>query len=299
MKCLYDKDNIKIYNTDCLDLLKEIDSNSISLIYCDIPYNSGLVFDKYTDNLGSPKEAIDYFKPRFIEMKRVLKDNGSIFIHCHWRLDSYIRILLDEIFGYKNFRNRIYRKHSNNNHFYKNFDCSVDVIYYYCKDRFNYVFNEEISDKELVVPLYANGYYENDFKKYHVLNQELDLKKYRKHLLVSEKELSEIEGNGELIIKDGLPYRKSKTNYISNLWDTIDMFDNYDKTSSDLEFDTPKPDGVVEKIITVCSNPGDMVADFFMGSGTTLLACKKLGRRGIFSDISLDTCNYVISRLEK
>ena len=128
MKKYYDKDNQVIYNCDNIDLLKSLPSESVDLIYSDILYNTGKVFDDYNDNLGSPSEAIEWYKPRIIEMKRILKPNGSIFLHCNWRLDSYMRILMDQIFGVPNFRNRIYRKHSNERGFYVNFDSQVDII---------------------------------------------------------------------------------------------------------------------------------------------------------------------------
>ena len=98
----YDKNNQTIYNCDNLELLKNLKDNSINLIYCDILYNTGKVFDDYNDNLGGPSEAMEWYRPRLIEMKRVLKENGSIFLHCNWRIDSYIRMLMDEIFGFEN-----------------------------------------------------------------------------------------------------------------------------------------------------------------------------------------------------
>lgn len=109
MKPYYQTDEIDIYNCDNLALLTQLENESVNLIYCDILYNTGKSFDDYNDNLGSPQEAIEWYRPRFIQMKRVLAKNGSIFIHCNWRLDSYIRILMDEIFGVANFRNRFIR----------------------------------------------------------------------------------------------------------------------------------------------------------------------------------------------
>ena len=141
MNKFYEKDGITIYNDDNLEVLRNLPNESVNLIYCDVLYNSGKKFDDYDDNLGSPMEAVEWYRPRFEEMKRVLAANGSIFIHCNWRLDSYLRVLMDEIFGINNFRNRIYRKHSNLRGFYKNFDSQMDVILYYVKDTKDFVFN--------------------------------------------------------------------------------------------------------------------------------------------------------------
>lgn len=155
MKKYFDKNGLQLYCCDCLELLKELNDESVNLIYCDIPYNTNVKFNSFNDHLGSPKAAMEYYRPRFEEMKRVLKNNGAIFIHCSRRLDSYIGVLLDEIFGYENFRNRIYRKHSVERNFYKNFDSLVDIIFYYCKDGNNYIFNGQVDDKEKIIPVYA------------------------------------------------------------------------------------------------------------------------------------------------
>jgi len=157
---------IKIYKGDNIDVLRSLEANSINLIYCDILYNSGKTFNDYNDNLGSPEEAMEWHRPRIEEMHRVLKNDGSIYIHCNWRLDSYMRILLDQIFGSKNFRNRIYRKYSEAiRGFVKNYDSQVDTILYYTKDRYNFTFNE-IKDNTLrLIPLFENGYLkENSFE---------------------------------------------------------------------------------------------------------------------------------------
>ena len=70
----------KVYCMDNLELLKQMNDESIDLIYCDILYNTGRKFKDYDDNLGSPQEAVAWYIPRLIEMKRVLKDTGSIYL---------------------------------------------------------------------------------------------------------------------------------------------------------------------------------------------------------------------------
>ena len=83
MELKYDSNGIKIYKSDNLELLRSLPSESVNLIYCDILYNSGKVFNDYNDNLGTPQEAIAWYRPRLKEMHRVLASNGSIFIHCN------------------------------------------------------------------------------------------------------------------------------------------------------------------------------------------------------------------------
>ena len=79
----------KIYCMDNLELLKQIPDESIDLIYNDILYNTGKKFKDYDDNLGTPQEAIEWYRPRLVEMKRVLKDIGSIYLQCDCRLVQY------------------------------------------------------------------------------------------------------------------------------------------------------------------------------------------------------------------
>lgn len=299
MKKYYDKDNQVIYNCDNIDLLKSLPSGSVDLIYSDILYNTGKVFDDYNDNLGSPSEAIEWYKPRIIEMKRILKPNGSIFLHCNWRLDSYMRILMDQIFGVPNFRNRIYRKHSNERGFYVNFDSQVDIILYYVKDSKNFVFNELKDDNERVSPLFENGYVEERSKDIIINGMEINFKEKNKHCLVSERILRELYDKNELILIDNLPYRKSFVKPVGNLWDEDNMLDEYNRGKIAESYDTPKPYDVVERIIKMCSNPGDTVADFFLGGGTTAVVAKSLNRKGIYCDINKKACDVTIQKLSK
>lgn len=299
MKKYYDKDNQVIYNCDNIDLLKSLPSESVDLIYSDILYNTGKVFDDYNDNLGSPSEAIEWYKPRIIEMKRILKPNGSIFLHCNWRLDSYMRILMDQIFGVPNFRNRIYRKHSNERGFYANFDSQVDIILYYVKDSKNFVFNELKDDNERVSPLFENGYVEERSKDIIIDGMKINFKEKNKHSLVSERKLRELYDKNELILIDNLPYRKSFVKPVGNLWDEDNMLDEYNRGKIAESYDTPKPYDVVERIIKMCSNPGNTVADFFLGGGTTAVVAKSLNRKGIYCDINKKACDVTIQKLSK
>ena len=299
MRAFYEKDGIAIHLCDNMDLLSRMEDESVNLIYCDILYNTGKKFDDYNDNLGSPEEAVEWYRPRFVEMKRVLAANGSIFIHCNWRLDSYIRILMDQIFGGNNFRNRIYRKHSKERGFHKNFDSQVDIILYYVKDSTNFVFHEQYSNKEHADPLFENGYVEGRSAPRFCDGMLIDLEKINKHWLVSKKDFSFMQAKGEIIIINGLPYRLSKVVPIGNLWAEEVMLDKYERTTVAEAYDTPKPEAVLERIIESCSNPGDVVADFFLGGGTTAVVTKKLGRKGIFCDISKKACEVTVKKLNE
>ena len=87
--------------------MKQIDDNSVDLIYCDILYNTGKKFKDYDDNLGTPQQAIDWYKPRLTEMKRILKENGKILLQMDCRLVHYLKVEMDNVFGINNFINEI------------------------------------------------------------------------------------------------------------------------------------------------------------------------------------------------
>lgn len=295
----YKKDDIVIYKDDNINILRSLPSESVNLIYCDILYNTGKIFDDYSDNLGTPIEAIEWYRPRITEMKRILAPNGSIFIHCNWRLDSYIRILMDEIFGGNCFKNRIYRKHSKERYFYNNFDPQIDIVMYYVKNPANFVFNEEYILDSKLIPLFENGYVESRSNIRFCDGISVNLGAQNKHWLVSEPQLKKLLENKQVVFQNGLPYRYSYAKAIGNLWDEEDMLDPYDRTSTAEAYDTPKPIALLERIIRYCSNEGDTIADFFLGGGTTAVACKKLKRKGIFCDISKKACDITVQKLEK
>lgn len=300
LKSFYEKNQIQIYNCDNLELLRQLGDESVNLIYCDVLYNTGKNFDDYNDSLGTPLEAVEWYRPRFKEMKRVLTANGSIFIHCNWRLDSYLRILMDEIFGMNCFRNRIYRQHSTERGFCYNFDSQVDIILYYVKDPQNFVFNREKVNFPKVVSLYENGYIPSRSEtRYLKDGTPINLKNRNKHWLVSAKQFQEmVDANEVALYDDNLPYRISYDKAVGNLWNEPEMLDNYSRTGIAEAYDTPKPESVLDRIIKTCSNEGDVVADFFMGGGTTAVVAKKLCRKGIFCDSSLKACKVTVSKLE-
>lgn len=294
----FDKKGIKVFKGDNMEVLQQLEPESLDLIYCDILYNSGKLFDDYSDNLGSPIEAVEWYRPRFKLMKKVLKKTGSIYIHCNWRLDSYMRVLLDEIFGFNNFRNRIYRKHSDIRGFVENYDSQMDVILYYTKDRYNFTFNELKGDKLRTIPLFENGYlkersYTLDYKGIYY-----DSAKENKHLLLPKCKIEELCDKGEVILIDGQPYRKTYSIPVGNLWDGDDMLDPYSRTNTAESYDTPKPEAVLKRIIEISSNKGDTIGDFFMGGGRIALEAIKSGRKGVFCDISEKACNITTRNLK-
>ena len=138
----------KIFQIDNLEFLKLLPDNSIDLIYSDVLYgtNSNDIKD-YDDKLfKSSKDVLAFYKPRFIEMKRVLKETGSIYIHCDWHYSHYLKVLMDSIFGIENFKNDIIRQCTNAKNNSKNWGRIYDNILYYTMGD-NYTWNYIMEQK--------------------------------------------------------------------------------------------------------------------------------------------------------
>ena len=98
---------MRIECVDNLIMLKSIESGCIDLIYSDILYGTGKKFKDFTDLPPDKKVVYDFYTPRLVEMQRVLKPTGSIYLQMDYRINHWIRDLMDVVFGYDNFRNEI------------------------------------------------------------------------------------------------------------------------------------------------------------------------------------------------
>jgi len=169
----------------------------------------------------------------------------------------------------------------------------MDVILYYLKDPANFVFNQQRNEKPHIIPLFEDGYIEQRSQTL----VDINLSKQNKHWLVSPAQLEQLIANGELRIIDGLPYRFTNVHPVGNLWSELQMLDTYNRNTPTDAYDTPKPEACLERIISMCSNEGDLVADFFLGGGTTAVVSKKLGRKFIGCDISEKACEVTVKKL--
>ena len=260
---------------DNLELLKEIDSESIDLIYIDPPFNTGktqrrtsikTVQDEAgarvgflgkhykTETLGtkSYNDAFDNFmeflEPRLLEAYRVLKKQGSLYFHIDYREVHYCKILLDQIFGRDSFLNEIIWAYDYGARTTKKWPAKHDNILYYAKDPDHYTFNYDAIDR---IPYMAPG-------------------------LVGPEKAA-----------------KGKTP-TDTWWHTIVSPTGKEKTG----YPTQKPEGILRRIVSASSNPGDMVLDFFAGSGTTGAVCNELGRNCILIDNNPEAIEVMKKRLQ-
>lgn len=253
----------KIYNMDNLELLKQMESELVDLIYCDILYNTGKKFKDFVDKLGTPQEAIEWYRPRLIEMNRVLKKTGSIYLQCDYRLVHYLKVEMDSIFGLNNFRNDIIWCYKSQGFSKKQWSNKHDNILFYSKSN-KWIFNlDDIREEP----------------------SESWVKRYGK----------ELEKNGFFIDGKGKRY-DSFVGSPPRDWLDINILPQAHKER--VGYDTQKPKALLERIIKASSNKNDIVADFFCGSGTSLVVAKELGRNYIGCDINPRAVEITKTRLK-
>lgn len=242
--------NIQINCMDNLELMKSMDNNSVDLIYCDILYGTGRNFGDYQDLKCDRKIIEEHYIPRIKEMHRILKETGSIYLQMDTRINHWMRCIMDNIFGYNNFRNEIcwkYDKWSNvSNCFQRNHDV---ILFYSFKGA---VFNE--LREPIETPRKRN------------LVEIIDGKKVSKRI-------------------DGcVVYKEQFDRPFSDVFTNIPRIPN--TGAKVIGYATQKPKALIERIIKASSNEGDLVADFYLGSGTTAEVCKDLNRNFIGCDLN-------------
>lgn len=263
---------------DCLERIKELDSDSIDLVYMDPPFftqkmqklssNEGIEF-VFDDSWNSMEEYLEYISIRIEECKRVLKKTGSIFVHCDRNASHYIKIELDKIFGINNFQSEIiwtYRRWSNskkgllNNH---------QVIFFYSKSK-DFKFNKLYTD-------YSETTNVDQILQDRVRDEQ-GKSRYKK------------DENGNVVMsqaKKGVP--------LSDVWEIPYL---NPKAKERVGYPTQKPIILLEQIISLVTQEGDVVLDPFAGSGTTLVAAKILNRNFYGIDQLEDAVHLSRTRLK-
>ena len=272
--------------------------NYIDLIYCDVLYNTGRKFKYYDDNLGTPQQAINWYNPRLIEIKRVLKQTGSIYIHCDYRLCHYLKIEMDRIFNENNFRNEIIWKRDavgkGGKKLSNQWSRELDNILLYSKSEQMY-FNQlyKTKDELTYTQLKEFRYSEQNGRKYKIVT----LGQYSNESIEKMKQQNLIH-----ITSTGKEYKKYYLDEfklaIGSLWDDISNL-SHGKNPETYGYETQKPKKLLNRIIEASSRQGDIVADFFMGSGTTGEVALELGRKFIGCDIGERACEITKERLDK
>lgn len=204
--------------------------------------------------------TISYLKmiyPRLVLMKELLSEKGSIYVHIDWHIGAYMKIILDDIFGKDMFRNELvwtyfgFKRSTT-----KKFPQKHDVIYSYTKNN-EYVWNTQYKPH--------SAEYIKRFKK-------------DKNGRLYRDDVNPTGGGTRVIYLDEV-----KGDIVDSVWEDIPPVNPVAKER--VGYATQKPEALLERIIKASSNEGDLVCDFFGGSGTTAAVAEKLGRRWITCDI--------------
>ena len=312
-------------NFDVLSLLihqKQL-KGKIKLVYIDPPYGTNSIFqsrhqkDSYKDDLvGS--HFIEFMRRRLILIRELLSDDGSIYLHLDSNMTFQIKIILDEVFGSKNYRGLITRKKcSNKNSTRRTFGNISDYILFYSKSE-NYTWHRATdawTDEKILkeypcideksgrrykkVPIHAPG----------IRNGETG-KEWRgmvpppgKHWQYTPTKLDEFDAKGEIYwSENGNPRRKvfldeDKGIPVQDIW--LDVQDSLNQNIKITGYPTEKNPYLLERIIKASSNEGDTVLDCFAGSGTTLDLAEQFGRNWIGVDNSSEAIRNIFCRFYK
>lgn len=280
------KDFNKLFWGDNLQVLSHLLKDyrgKVDLIYIDPPFDSAADYVKrvkirgkkvegqkqslleekqYTD-IWEQDEYLQFMYERLLIMRELLSDKGSIYLHCDWHRGSYLRLVMNEVFGEDNFRNEIIWHYFVSGKYPNEFAKDHDNIYVYSKNK-NATFNyEKQVDKNL--------YYEKHYNKQVVVKDGKEYYEYNGELRTFEKQVSET-------------------------WDINKVKRDGREIGG---YPTQKPEELLERIIKASSNQNDVVADFFIGSGTTAAVAQKLGRRWIGCDINIGAIQMTTKRLNQ
>ena len=306
-------------------LRSEIEAQGgLKLIYIDPPFDVGADFSMdikigndsfakkpnileelaYRDTWGKGSDSyIAMIYKRLALMRDLLAQNGSIYVHCDWRVSGYLRLALDEIFGSKNFINEIAWQKLTSAKTQSNFFSNIkDSIFLYSKTNevvFNPQFIEGVKDDKnypYIEEQSGRHYGSFDFtqsgqglpKRF---GDKLLNPPSSKHWIWSQEKIDAGMKDGKIIFtSSGTPRIKryldeKKGNYVGDLWTDNQVAPLSANSSERVNYPTQKPESLLERIISASSNKGDLVADFFSGSGTTASVAEKLGRKWIVSDL--------------
>ncbi len=240
---------------DNLPWMRSLPDACIDLIYADPPFKTGKVRTQgsrghaFDDRWpGGVRAYLAFLEPRLREMRRLLRPTGSLYLHLDWHAAHYAKVLLDDVFGYDHFLNEIIWSYRTGGVSRRWFGRKHDTILAYARCRGRHTFH-----------VLRDGAFRTDG-----LNRD----------------------------EQGRPYKNTRRGRLYFHRDGPAMTDVWEipfLSTVSLErtgYPGQKPLALLERIIRAGSNPGDLVADFFCGSGTTLVAAARLGRRWLGCDIA-------------
>jgi len=268
-----------IYCGDNKEIMAGLPEKSVDLIYADPPFfsnknyeviwNDGAEIRAFEDRWkGGISHYIGWMRPRLQECHRVLKDTGSMYLHCDWHANAYLRILMDKIFGVSNFRNEIIWCYKGGNAT-RRFRQKHDTIFLYSKTA-TYYFNADATRIAYSSKLLATTEVDENGRRFYRTGQNESGKIYLHPL-------------GQL------PY---------DWWEDIPS-STMAHGKELIGYPTQKPEALLKRIIGASSNKLDVALDPFCGCGTTIAVAHQLGRQWVGIDVSPTACRMMKDRLVK
>jgi len=259
----------------------------VSLKGKDIENNSSIFEEKQYTDIWTNDEYLQFMYERIVMIREILKDSGTIYLHCDHHKIHYLRCIMDEIFGVNNFINEVIWCYKEREMSKTKWNTKHDNILFYAKNISNYEFYYE-DVLEPYTDVTASKFKYQDQKGYYQIRGKG----------IPGSPVNKADGlNPEHEIKyPGLTYRQyMKDGTPPRDWWVIPIINKAANERSD--YPTQKPEKLIEKIILASSKRGDIVFDCFMGSGTTQAVAMKLGRRFIGADINLGAVQTTTKRL--
>lgn len=292
-------DNLQVMS----HLLKEY-RGKIDLIYIDPPFDSKANYKKKIEIKGignaetdstsfeekqygdiwTNDEYLQFMYERLIILRELLSDSGTIFLHCDWHKSHHLRMLMDEVFGPNNFIDEIVWGYE---------DIGSRAVKYFKRKHDTILMYSKTQSDERVFNIMRKRLSESTIKRYQPYFDEEGKISYQKLKETNPGVFAKLKGIPEdlsqpwLDINNGAP--------LSDWWVDISALKNGFAEST--AYPTQKPEALLERIILASSNPGDIVFDCFMGSGTTQAVAMKLGRKFIGADINLGAIQTTTKRL--
>lgn len=315
------------------------DAGGLKLIYIDPPFDVGADFSMdveigdetfhkeanlleqiaYRDTWGRGADSfISMIYERLILMRDLLAEDGSIYVHCDWRVNAFIRLVMDEIFGTDHFINQISWRRTGAHNDPQRFGTITDNIFFFSRSD-TYKWNPQFavrSDESVAtsfayaekpdgstVRLKKGQEPEKGWRRFQSVtlrspnprpNLRYDYKGYQPHKngwSVNLERMAKYDAEKRLIFpesKDGAIRLKMYLDEspgvpVQDLWANLGKVEA--GSLENLDYPTQKPEVLLERIIRASSDEGDLVADFFCGSGTTAAVAEKLGRKWIATDL--------------
>ena len=302
----------------------------VKLAYLDPPFNTQQAFEQYDDALEH-SVWLTMIRDRLVQIKRLLRPDGSVWVHLDDWEAPYARVVMDEIFGRENFVGTVvWEKADSPRNSARQFSADQDYIFVYSKNpewvpyrlprtaAANSIYSNPDSDPRgpwLPGDPYANKPYSRGLYEITGPTGRIFKPPPGRFWRVSQEKLEELDRDGRVWWGPKRSARPSIKRYVSEvadlvprtLWFADDVGSN--RTSKNEmralfpnvpTFATPKPEALIRRVLTIASRPGDIVLDCFLGSGTTAAVAHKMGRRWIGVERSLETLTrYAIPRLER